>query len=109
MVDDCITYQELKSLIEMEFVGEMSGIVAYYLPSQMLVFCSGMTPSVSLTSNAGVNNFMKLREGTRGLNLFVKFEAPNRIKLEPDGRTGGRTEDEIVRFADQTPEIDMRS
>lgn len=39
------------------------------------MFSSGLSPPVSITSDVGVNTFTKVREGTRGLNLFVTFHA----------------------------------
>lgn len=112
MVEDGISYPELKSLIEREFAGEMPGVVgrlAYWLPSEMSVFSSAKTPPVSIISNVGVNTFMKVREGSRGLNLFVTFEAPNGTQVgthvQHVGRSGGRTENEIKRLDGGTPEI----
>lgn len=98
MVDDGITYEQLKSVIEREFAEQMAGVVgrmSYCLPTQMSMFSSAATPPVSISSTDGLKTFMKVRERTRGLNLFVTFEAPDDTlgKMK-----GGREEEHITKL-----------
>ena len=73
-----MTYAELQKHVSSEF--ELDGDnwkpkISYWLPAQLSVFVVNTSPPVTVATNMGVANFLRVRESNPQLNLLLSLEA----------------------------------